>query len=354
MAVIYGMLDMRDTTVAQQRLVDIGTDRLAEFLQAELAVYNAIMDELMGKLSFPTTEHTVRYGAQGTMEMLPADEYSRQDVQRMGLGYSLGFPIERYQIAVGWTKDFFKRKTVGDLTRILDGATSADLRNNIRIIKNALFQPANYTFPDELKGDLAVKRLINADSTVIPPYDGATFDGATHTHYLFTAGTAIANADAKAIEDHLTEHGHQGNLVMYANPSEETAIRALTDFTAAQSPFIINPLGAYAVVSDPGDYRHVLGRLRHMEVRLRNWMPVGYYFAFNEYGANSPLNPLARRLSDLPEDNSLHLAGEDERFPLFTQFQERFIGFGAYNRTNGVVMYKDASNGDAYVAPTFS
>lgn len=353
MTVIYGMLDMRDTTVAQQRLADIGLDRLGEFAAAELAMYNEIADELMGKLSFASTEFMVRYGAQGEFEMIPAEEYSRPDVQRVGMGYSLGFPIDRYQVAVGWTRDFWRRKTVGDFTRTLDAATAADLRLLIKKIKTALFLKTNYTYADELKGDLAVKRLINADSTPINPFDGNTFDGSTHTHYLPTAGTSLADADAKTIEDHLIEHGHDGNLVLYINPAQETAVRGLTDFEEARRPYIIDPTGRFADVSNAND-RHILGRLRSMEVRVRNWMPAGYLFAFNEYGVNSPLNPLHRRLSDLAEDNSLHIAGTDERFPLYTQFMERFIGFGAYNRTNGVVMYIDTGNGDVYVDPTIT
>jgi hypothetical protein len=91
-----------------------------------------------------------------------------------------------------------------------------------------------------------------------------------------------------------------------------------------------------------------------MEVRMRNWVPAGYFLAFNEYGVNSPLNPLARRLSDIPEDNDFHLVGEDDRFPLHAQWSERYIGFGGWNRTNGVIMYQDAGNGNAYVVPTFS
>jgi hypothetical protein len=354
MAAKFGTLDMRDTTVAQLRLRDIGTDDLNAFLQAEFAMYNEIANELIGLFSFPTTEYLVRYGRQGSMEMQPAEEYSRMNLQRLGLGYSLGLPLTRWQIGIGWTRDFFRRKTVQDLTLALDAQLGADTRNNIREIKRALFGSTNYTFADELKGDLAVKRLINADSTPIPPYDGATFDGSTHTHYLYTDGATIAAADATAIQNHLTEHGHDGNLVMYINPAQEAVVRLLSTFTAAQSPFLIQPTTTVALVSNASDYRHVIGRVGAMEVRMRNWVPAGYFLAFNEYGVNSPLNPLARRLSDIPEDNDFHLVGEDDRFPLHAQWSERYIGFGGWNRTNGVIMYQDAGNGNAYVVPTFS
>lgn len=276
------------------------------------------------------------------------------DLQRLGNGYSLGLPIKRFQLGIGWTRDFFRRKLGSDLTLTLDAATAADWQRVIYEIKVALFSPTNYTFYDETKGDLAVKRLINADSSVIPMWDGTTFNGASHTHYLYTTGVTFAQADATAIQNHLTEHGHLGNLVVYINAAEVTEWTDMTGFVPAQSPFIIDPLGTYARVSDPNDYQHVLGRNGAMEIRVRSWVPAGYCFAFNEYGPNNPRNPLARRLSDLPEDNTLHVAGTDDRFPFHSEWMERYIGFGGYNRTNGVVMYKDTGNGDAYVAPTLT
>lgn len=349
----FGMLDLRDTTVQQLRLAELGEDRLNEWIRNELAMYNAIADELIGKLSFPTTEVQTRYGRQGSMRMLPAEEYSRMDLQRIGRGYSLGFPLKRFQLGIGWTRDFFRRKLASDLTLTFDAAQTADWQRVIYEIKVALFSPTNYTFADELKGDLAVKRLINADSTPIPSWDGATFNGASHTHYLYTAGTTFQEVDAVTIQNHLTEHGHDSNLVTYINPAEQSEWEGMDTFIPAQKPFVIDPLGTYARVSDPADLQ-VLGRVGIMEIRVRNWMPAGYSFSYAEYGANNPRNPLARRLSDLPEDNAFHIAGTDDRFPFHSEWAERYIGFGAYNRTNGVVMYKDTGNGDAYVVPTIT
>ncbi len=349
----FGMLDLRDTRVQQLRLADLGEDRLNEWIANELAIYNAIADELLSKLTFSTTEVQTRYGRQGSMRMLPAEEYSRMDLQRIGQGYSLGFPLKRFQLAIGWTRDFFRRKAASDLTAVLDAALVADWQRVIYEVKVALFGAVNYTFADEFKGDLAVKRLINADSTPIPSWDGATFNGASHTHYLFSTGTTFAQADATAIQNHLTEHGHLTNLVTYINSAEVAEWRAMTGFVPAQSPFVIDPLGTYARVSNPADLQ-VLGRNGLMEIRVRNWMPAGYSFSFAEYGPNNPRNPLARRLSDLPEDNNFHVVGTDDRYPFHSEYSERFIGFGAYNRTNGVVMYKDTGNGDAYVVPTIT
>lgn len=350
----FGMLDMRDTTIAQLRLAELGEDRLNEWIQNELAIYNAIAEELLSKLSFSTTEVQTRYGRQGTMRMLPAEEFSRMDLQRIGRGYSLGFPLKRFQLGIGWTRDFFRRKLASDLALTFDAAVAADWQRVIYEIKVALFSPTNYTFSDELKGDLAVKRLINADSTVIPAWDGATFNGASHTHYLYTDGTTFQEVDAAAIQNHLTEHGHQGNLVTYINTAERAEWEAMDNFLPVQRPWIIDPLGQYGRVSDSADYLHVVGRVDAMEIRARSWMPAGYSFSFNEYGPNNPRNPLARRLSDLPEDNAFHIAGTDDRFPFHSEWAERYIGFGAYNRTNGVVMYKDSGNGNAYVAPTIT
>jgi hypothetical protein len=347
----YGLLDTRDLQVANLRIAAVGEDRLFEALDEQLVAYNALMDELLGALTAPTRLHQRRFGASGSGEMLPAAEYSRFDAQHIGPGQTLGFPIDRYGYALGWTRDYLRRATVGEVQKQADEAKRADFRLIIRLIKLALFTPTNSTFIDPVYGSTPVKALINADSSFIPDYDGVTFNAATHTHYITSGGTTFTQANETAVEKHIYEHGIFGNLVLYINPDQEADVRAMTKFVPRQDPYIVNPLGEYARVSD-NDYLHTIGRVGYAEVRKRNWMPTGYIFMYNEYGDGSELNPLARRLADDPElnEDNLVIVGQDERFPLRAQWMERFIGFGAYNRLNGVVMQVTASG--TYTAPT--
>lgn len=347
----YGILQRSDLMTQGLLLRNVGEDRLWAYFDYQLTAYNAVMEELTSLLTFSTEKPIARYGAGGTLVMVPADEFSRPDAQRLGPGYSLGFPIRQFQVGLGWTREYFRRRTAKEWQEHVDAMTLADETMIINSIRGGIFGPVNTTFPDPDFGNLSVKALLNADGSFIPSYNGISFNAGTHTHYLVSATTSPSLANLQALKLHVTEHGHRGNLVLYINEAQEPAIRALTpDFVAKQQIGIVNPLGSFAVVADT---ENGIGRIIDMEVRVRNWVPAGYLFCFNEYGANSPQNPLARRLSPFPEDNTLRLVATTDladKFPLQAEYAERWYGIGAYNRSNGAVMQIKASG--SYDTPT--
>lgn len=347
----FGILQRSDLQTQGLLLRELGEGQLWDYLDYTLNSYNAVMEELTSLLTFSTTRHQTRYGAGGRMFMLPADEFSRPNAQKLGPGYQIGLPIEQYQISLGWTREYFKRKTAKEWLAEIDAMTAADEQMQIDAIRGAIFNPTNSVFPDKEYGDLQVKALLNADGSFIPSYNGVSFNPASHTHYLVSGNTSPTTVNLQALKLHVTEHGNQGQLVLYINEAQEPAIRAMApDFLAKQQIGIVNPLGSYAIVQDETSG---IGRIFDMEVRVRNWIPAGYMFCFNEYGANSELNPLARRLAEFPEDNALHVVGTTtlaDKFPLQAEYAERFYGVGAYNRSNGAVMQIKASG--SYDTPT--
>lgn len=345
----FGILQRSDLMSQGLLLRDIGEDRLWQYLDYQLSAYNAVMKELTSLLTFETERPITRFGAGGRMYMLPADEFSRPDAQKLSPGYQLGFPITQYQIGLGWTREYFRRRPAKEWAEEVDSMTGADEAMQIDNIRSALFNPTNSTFHDPDFGDLAVKALLNADSLFIPGYNGVTFNPASHTHYLVSGNTSPTLANLQAMKLHVTEHGHRGQLVLYINDAQDPAIRALTGFVAKQQIGIVDPLGKFAVVQD----ENAIGRIEDMEVRVRNWVPAAYMFVFNEYGPNSNQNPLARRISPFPEDNDLRIVATTDtadKFPLTAEYAERWFGVAAKNRSNGVVMQIKASG--SYDIPT--
>lgn len=350
MSANFGILQRSDLMTQGLLLKDVGEERLWAYLDYQLTAYNAVMEELTSLLTFSTEKPIARYGAGGTLVMLTADEFSRPDAQKLGPGYSLGFPLRQFQVGLGWTREYFRRRTAKEWQEHIDAMTAADEQMIIDAIRGGIFFPTNSTFVDFDFGNLGVKALLNADSTFIPTYNGVTFNPATHTHYTISANTSPTLANLQALKLNVTEHGHRGNLVLYINEAQQPAIEALTGYVAKQQIGIVNPLGSFAVVADS---QNGIGRILEMEVRVRNWVPAAYMFCFNEYGANSPQNPLARRLSPFPEDNTLRLVATTtlaDKFPLQAEYAERWYGIGAYNRSNGAVMQIKASG--SYDAPT--
>lgn len=349
-AVNFGILQRSDLMTQGLLLRDIGEDKLWDYLDANMTAYNTIMNELTSLFTFEVDSAMTRFGAGGKFVMLPADEFSKPDAQKLGPGYDIGLPYRQYQIGLGWTREYYRRKTAKEWAAEIDAMTAADQQMIIDQIRTVIFNPTNSTFRDPKYGNLAVKALLNGDSVPIPSFNGKTFDASTHTHYLVSGNTSPTLVNIQTIKVHLTEHGNSGNLVLYVNEAQEAAVRALTpDFVARQTLGIVDPLGKYAIVND----EDAIGRIVDMEVRVRNWVPAGYLFGFNEFGPNSTLNPIARRMVvDFPEDNDLRVVATTtlaDKFPLQAEYAERWIGFGAYNRSNGVCMQVKASG--SYAVP---
>lgn len=348
---MIGLLDTRDEATLRTLLRDQNPADIFATVDMIRSDWNGLMDELLRSFSFRSTDHQRIWGDEAHGKFRKADEYSRVTASRVTVAsYTIGFPLEKYQDALGWTREFFMRETFGELVRQFNAKRTADYENIILAIKTALFLPTNYTFKDDIWGNLNAVALLNADGQYIPPYAGRTFNAGTHTHYLTNSangGATVSAATFLVMQNHLTEHGHRGNLVCYIAPEQEGGVRALTpDFVPTPRFGVVVPNATVAVVSsDPG----AIGRILEFEIRVREWMPAGYLFAYNEYGDNSEFNPIHYRISDIPEWQGMYIAAEEERFPLRAQWIERRFGFSVRTRTNGVVMQLTSSG--TYSAP---
>lgn len=356
----FGTLSVLDTLAAsQQTVAQYGEDTAFAEIEAARAAYNRITTEMLGEFVERTEDRQRRYGSNDSMTMEELDEFGRPQAQKITAGSTVGFPLRKYGTAIQWTRTWFQVAPARELAAQTTAAMAADLAAIQREIKRALFLPTNYTFRDRLvdEVDVAVKRLVNADSASIPlGPNGETFDATTHTHYNFTAAAALAAADMNALIEDVIEHHGSGTAVVYINRAQEAAVRGLAGFTALLPARLVQARDVVAATGALEDDQNLNDRLIgyynaggvYAEIQVKPWIPSGYLLAWVR-GASAPVVMRVR-----PGGGEFVLAFEDERYPLRARGYEREFGMGVWTRTNGAVLYIDSGSASAYVAPTIS
>ncbi len=356
----YGTLAALDTlaSLSNTTVADFGEDRAFEEIDAALAAHNRMEAELLTNFVEQTTDRLRRYGSNDSMTMDELDEFGSPDAQKVSAGATVGFPLRGYGEALQWTRLFFRNATPAELAAQTAAAMEADSRMIQREIKRALFLPANYTFTDRrVDGvSLAVKRLINADGASIPlGPSGETFDGGTHTHYLFTAGVALAAADMNGLIETVVEHFPVGTARVYINRAQEVAVRGLAGFTAYLDARLINQTAGVVAgqglssfnLNDRAIGVYSAGGVS-AEVTVKSWVPAGYLLAWVD-GAPAPVAMRTR-----PGAGGLELVADDENHPLRARRFEREMGFGVWTRNAAAALFVDAGGAAAYTAPTIT
>lgn len=353
-------LDALASNSSVQSVMEFGEQRAYDAIEAAFEAHNAIADEMLTELVERTTDAQRVYGGNDDLVMDELDQYGTPDAQKAAAGQTLGFPLRKYGGSIQWTLSALQVMTPQDLAKDVNGIMSADMRVLQREIKRAIFYPTNVTFVDVLVKNvsLAVKRFLNADSVAIPlGPNGESFTAASHTHYIYTAGTALAVADVVALITAVVEHASTGEARVYINRAQETAMRALTGFTAYVDTRLIQANSALATRTalDPMLLNNrAIGIFSSggisAEVWVKPWVPSGYLFAFLRGGNR----PLVMRQRAVTGNGDLRLVFEDELHPLRARTYEREFGIGVWQRANGAALFLDAATASAYTAPTIS
>ncbi len=358
----YGTLQVLDSLGSSNAsIVEIGETTVWNQIAAALAAHNAITAELNANFVDVTTDRRRRYGGNDEMVMDELDEYGRADAQKVTAASDVDFPLRKYGASMQWTRDSLEVMSGAQLAANVTAIMDADQRMFSREIKKAIFRSANYTVLDRHVDNtsLAVKRLVNADSAPIPlGPNGETFTASSHTHYLFTAAAAATAAEVAALILTVIEHNPTGTARIYINRAQETAVRALTGFTAYLDARLVNIGGATGVetVKTLADFdinNREIGLFSSggvsAVVTVKPWIPSGYLFAWVDGGPT----PIVRRIRNTNRAQ-LRLVADDEAYPLRARSWEREHGFGIWNRTNGAVLFIDAGAAGAYVDPTIT
>lgn len=333
----YTLADLR--TNRFQSVLDFGVEKINEILQRDLASHNEIVAELNSELADRTTDKQRLYGASIDGDMVLVDELARSATKKPAVGSGVAFPLNNFQYTIGWDERWIKRATVAELAERVIAAETAHQKAQRREIKKSLYLSANYTFRDINSSpivDLAVKRLVNADSMAIPNApDGSTFNAASHTHYLATA--TMTTAGATAAINTVIEHGYGDRIISAFHYADEAAVRLLTGFVPAQD-FRIVPASTTAhtiETMNPGSYyNRFIGIFGAAEMWIKPWAVQNYAFTWD---AGSSLKPLVLREDTVAGFQGLRLAAKLDSYPLFAEAFEAMLGYGVWNRTNGSV-----------------
>lgn len=356
----HTIADLVDNAFASTTVVEFGLERFSEAIQADVETYNERFRELIRDFAIITTERSTVYGTNDSIEMHLADEFSRGPTQKISVGSKVEFPLDKRQVALGWTYDFFKRMSVRDVAKQQVAVRRAHLSAAINAIRDAFFGSTNYTSVDRFRDNLSldVKRLLNADGASIPSGpNGESFTAGSHTHYDSTtsvSGSGLNTALLALIND-VVEHGHGGAVKLYINKAQEAAVRALSDFTAYMDPDFILSVNANQLAKRLDTSRldnRAIGKFGAAEVWVKPWVPADYFLCWD---MADPRKPLAFRESLVPSERGLQLGGPRrlEMHPLMADYYESWFGVGVYTRTNGAVLFANASTGGSYVVPTF-
>jgi hypothetical protein len=320
-----------------------------------LAAFNRTASRFEAMLAFQTNNLTLRMGVPRRKQMEQATEYG-QPTRIRTERVARGFDLKHYDIGFGFTQEFLDDATAEEIAAIPPLAEEAWNARRKKTLLQRLMLENNYTDPEE---GIAVKKLYNGDGEVPPDYQEYSFDG-NHTHYLWTASTAVAQADHEAAELHLIHHGY-GDLALDGLGGQIQArmdralvktFRGFADFIPAQSATVASILPNSGVVvagKAPGD--GIQGHVGQTAIIEDPGMPAGYILYTASGGELSGQNPVGMRSHRNPSARGLRLNPGRTDYPIYDSFYDGYVGGGIMNRGAAVVLFEDAGAAGAYVDP---
>lgn len=338
--------------------VELGLDVIERSLNADMEIHNRLTTDMVGIFADVSTDRRRRYGVGTTIKFVKADEFSRAHTQKGVTGSVVEFPMDGFQAAIGWTAAFFREKSVADMAVTQQAVQSGHLIGIRTELQRAIYLSANYSFDDYRTDNvtLGIKRFLNADGADIPNGpNGTSFDGATHTHFLFSNGLTAAGADALVAT--VIEHHQGGAVKVFINLADEAAWRALPKFKAYTDARLVGGADS-AVAGDPiqrlldvtRNNDIAIGLYGAAEVWLKPWALANYAVCMDVAPqTDKPLVARVRQGSSIV----LRTVGQNVLFPLQAEYMESEFGFGVWTRTNGAVLYHLAG-AVAYVDPTIA
>lgn len=332
---------------------EFGFDNIARAIQANLDWLNGQVADQVGLIAESSTDVRRVWGTSETMEMKEVDELGVARTQKDSNGVEVDFPLRKFSLSTGWTADFMARATPADLAQKALDIQAAYLNRFRNEMAAALFGKANYSFVDWL-GDgttLAIKKLLNADGSVIPNApDGTAFAG-THQHYAGTVGASLAYTDIDAIIANVTEHG-KNNVKLFINQADvatlaglaSTKFKALDYAVLAVAGRTTGTVATQNAEDDPAN--KLVGYWGGYQVHTRSWVPDNYYMAVSIDGPR----PLVHRLDKFTALNGLRMVFQLNAHPLTAQTFEAEIGFGAWERNAAAIL--DGAHQTTYSNPS--
>jgi hypothetical protein len=353
--------EMGAPDAAAVTLAQIREDRALAALTNALDTHNRLVAEQLAECCEITTDVQRPDAAYGEIgEMVPLTETGRAPTQiSTDTPVNVGFPLEGWQYAIGWTQRALDRATANKIARQTTNALEAHVRKLQARLKQAFYRPTNYSTRDYLsenKINLDVKAFYNGDGAPIPMGPNGEVFPSTHSHYLVGP---LDGARAAALIGTVREHSNGAEVRVVIALDDEAAWRALPNFTPYLEAGILrgpgNRTDGTLDVANPAN--RPIGKVNGAEVWVKPWAIGGYPIA---YDLNGP-RPLALRVSPVTgvaggavRSPALRLASENRAYPLIAQFMEAEFGFGAQRRGAAAILYTGAAAGQPYVVPAVS
>lgn len=358
----------------------------AEYRQT-LEQFNSARQPLMSLLSFQVTGPIEEIVQPSTERFEEATEFGiPKSIRPAPQPFARAYPFKWYDLRQAYTFQFLvggpgnsEGASRAQLDSVLDLAMEADNALQYDLIIKALFNNDNRTTLID-GSSYTVPALYNADGSYIPPWKGQTFDGATHTHYMFSGGTgqtAFDPEDLLALAANVEEHGYtraQGyNIIILMNPIDAnagparyrrgvdfdngtvTAVESLYDFipSNANNMTMMLPPGFTLVGGLPANQfagLDVLGSWGPYLIVTDVQIPVGYMVALATRGSATSTNVVGVREHANAALRGLVLRpGNQQAYPLIDSFFIRGMGTAIGPRGAAAIMKLDETE---YTVPT--
>lgn len=347
--VTYGFLNMQH--LFNNRVVEVGEGLVNDAIQATMAEHNRQLNAMMDMFVFRTDafQTTYKSGADARLQALDDNGRARPILGAV-TKYTVGLPMFHAGAAWGSNRISLLKMTVEEANRITRLLINADARWMRDHLFAAIYNNAEWTFPDQENGPVVVKPLANGDSEVYGIQRGAmSASGDTH---FFAQANAIddANNPFPTIHKELIEHSENGGQVFALVPTNLiNTVTALDTFYDYPDPNLTTLNTERQLIGTFSATEAMPGELRGYAdgVWIVEWpsMPDNYIIALTTEGER----PIAMREETIPELRGYAQVAIRADHPFWESQWERRAGFGAWNRVGAVVWR--VGNG-SYAIPT--
>lgn len=334
------------------RLNTLSQAELERVVTTELAAHNRRAEQMIAPYAVRVDR---RDGVDATGSLLTGtmtrvDEYGRARTQTTGRPGDTAFPLERFQFAVGFTADFFRKRTGADLVASLENAQAAHRKQLVAEIRDRLFSPFNYDFQDFLTDGkvINVKALYNNDGSTPPDSPNLVSFGSTHNHYLGFVGWTADNF--RALINAVREHTDSGQVEAHIAATNEGDVRNFEGFAPAQDIEVTvnaNTSVATRSLDTRNTTNRFIGRFDGVSVFVKPWVFDDYACAVD---VSDPV--LGIRHPDDREDEGLRLVGQITTFPLQSDYFGAEFGIGVRRRGGAAIADFGATTPGVYRDPT--
>ena len=264
-------------------------------------------------------------------------------------------PLKAYDRMLAWTWDYLRKARGSQIEAdIADAIKDARDKRRVKVLTRLLKRGDDSGATNGLgaggysPGFATAAASTSVDFTPIT-YGGTAFDS-DHEHYVGITGGAFTNAVFSDAKSELREHGHEPPYTFLIGPSDETTVRALSNFTPVAELLVrygstqdLASLG----VGEIGQGVYPIGTINDFGIYVASGMPQYYGFACKSYGRLSQRNPLRIRLAKgVARWQTVAMtdpyAGTGitpiQNLMLFMEF-----GVGVFDRTAGTARYTNSA-----------